>query len=423
MEVEDIDPDVAAGLAVGFLLENPQLWMHRRVETVELLTQEETRFRVSVDFSILPGPHDDLAQDGFLRVPIAALSKRPRRHFDVRDESGTALPVLGRRENGDLAKTALASWAVDILPDDLPFEESSKILGSLIEIVDSDPAGGFAIAGDMLDAAITGSAGLENLFQHTPFLQLLELLIENYLLVVLVPREGPTRRIVKFSYGVDLGSEMELVLEEIPQSRIVRWWRSPDSQAFVLPCPMAPWGESFHLELAIPEELRVRGASFVDSIAEEFVGEPDLDVNRASLYLRGEQVPENTSAYVEIIPERAGMISQGLLLGLATTTVLVIGVLSGLDSESPDATVSVLLAGFALFSGMTALRGKHVMVVKAFSKPRRWITSIGIAALVGSISLALEFPNDHPAVVWSVSAAASAIATGRLALSTWRAAG
>lgn len=425
MEVEDVDPDVAAGLACGFLLEQPELWVHRRVETVEVLTQEETRHRISVDFSILPGPHDDLTQDGHIRVPIAALSKRPRRNFDVRDQTGASLPVLGRDENGDLAKTALASWAVDILPDDLAFEDISKIIGSLIEIVDSEPERAFEVAGGLLNAGLEGNLAVNLLFEDRPFVRLMEQLIENYLLVVLIPKEGPNRRIVKFSYGEDQPtSQRESIQQSQPLNRLLQWWRSPDSQAFLLHCPMADWGNSFHLEMAIPEELRVFGATFADTDSGEFIGKPDLDVNRASIYLPRNLVRSGrTGAYVEIIPERAGLIFQGFMLGIATTIILTLGALSGLDPGSPDATVSVLLAGFALFSGATAIRGKHVMVKRAFARSRRWIAVIGVAALAGSLSLALEFPNESPSLVWGISAIVSAIATLRLALSTWRAAG
>ena len=47
------DPDlIDAGLACAELIARPQQWINRRVETVEMLSQEETRRRVSIDFTL-----------------------------------------------------------------------------------------------------------------------------------------------------------------------------------------------------------------------------------------------------------------------------------------------------------------------------------------------------------------------------------
>jgi hypothetical protein len=49
-------------------------------------------------------------------VPISALTKEPRRNFDLRDESGRAVPVHGREQNGELAHVAVMNGAVNALP-------------------------------------------------------------------------------------------------------------------------------------------------------------------------------------------------------------------------------------------------------------------------------------------------------------------
>jgi hypothetical protein len=66
------------------------------VETIELLSHEETRRRVSIDFSLTDQQLAELNIGEGIAVPISVLTKEARRNFDLRDESGRAVPVLGR---------------------------------------------------------------------------------------------------------------------------------------------------------------------------------------------------------------------------------------------------------------------------------------------------------------------------------------
>src|SRR4051812_41136352 len=49
---DEVAPEVVAGIACVPLLANPATWINRRVETIEMLSHEETRRRVSIDFSL-----------------------------------------------------------------------------------------------------------------------------------------------------------------------------------------------------------------------------------------------------------------------------------------------------------------------------------------------------------------------------------
>jgi hypothetical protein len=89
-------------------------WVKRRVETVELVSDTTVRRRVSVDFrmrSWLPKPM--LHWDGafFHYIPIALLDKGRLLRFDLRDESGRALPLLTRRKNAMISAGTLAALA------------------------------------------------------------------------------------------------------------------------------------------------------------------------------------------------------------------------------------------------------------------------------------------------------------------------
>jgi hypothetical protein len=80
-----------------YLLHEPQ-WVHRRVETAEMLDELMARRRLTVDLSL---PSDDQAVCGqagglcIFYVPLMRLRKHPPiRGIDVRGESGDALALL-----------------------------------------------------------------------------------------------------------------------------------------------------------------------------------------------------------------------------------------------------------------------------------------------------------------------------------------
>src|SRR4051794_17742455 len=98
-----------AGEQIFGLLLAEETWVHRRVETIHMLSTQVLRRSVSVDFTIPGGSRRSLKvrDSGQTLVPLATLAKRPLRNFDLRDESGASVPVLSRDHNGPLAHSAL----------------------------------------------------------------------------------------------------------------------------------------------------------------------------------------------------------------------------------------------------------------------------------------------------------------------------
>ena len=88
-------------IAVGFaaLLTRQAAWRHRRVETIEVLSHEEVRRSVSVDFTVPIEHRDELRlSDREWVVPLAVLDKRKLVHFDLCGEDGlrAAAHAVGR---------------------------------------------------------------------------------------------------------------------------------------------------------------------------------------------------------------------------------------------------------------------------------------------------------------------------------------
>ncbi|MBF6621477.1 MAG: hypothetical protein ITG02_14760 [Patulibacter sp.] len=150
-------PSADAGFAAATLIAHPAQWIHRRVETIELLTHEETRRRVSIDFSIPPDRQAALTTPDGVVVPIATLTKEARRNFDLRDESGRAIPALSKRQNGELVLASVAELAARVLDEakiNLDDYELDLLLSDLRDVITGSPVEALAAAADFaFDAA------------------------------------------------------------------------------------------------------------------------------------------------------------------------------------------------------------------------------------------------------------------------------
>jgi len=419
-----------AGAAACLLIADPKSWINRRVETVELLSREETRRRVSIDFTLSDAQLASLWVDGEgAVVPISALTKERRRTFDLCDEGGSAVPVLGFQQNGDLSLTALLSAALVARPPGVPDKQFDSLVPELRAIVfDRPSAARAAYRGLAGRAAVTGSWE-ERLHADPVFRSLIDTLWGNYVLFAVLPRGGPNRRILKYGYSedVDLSPVVRSLRARVrtPELRreLVGAIRYPDRQDFHIPFPGAWRARSFHAEIVIPEQLR-----FGDAVLQDFadgcrdISESEQDVNRAALHATdGVEPAQDVAAVVQIAPEPGGRTAQASFTSVVVAVMLWLGVRSGLDARNPDATVSIVLGGAALFAGVSAVLGESRLVSTIFKTTRRWLTVVTISALAGSASLALEMPSDRPVSIWLMSAIVCTLAAMRLTWSALRA--
>lgn len=424
-ELDYPESHLEAGIASSELIANPATWINRRVETVQLLSHEETRRRVSIDFTLSNGQMEELTTEHGVVVPISVLTKEPRRNFDLRDESGSAVPVLGKESNAALAHAAVMSAALDVLPDELAPDAFELIWSDLQQVVVSDPEPASEALGVFVGSAEAGDTLRSQIWESAACRSLLSVLQSNYVLFAALPPDGANRRILKYSYGEDFDLEISgAFLERLAPGLLwQRIWRPDRSRVRIL-CPGAWRAASFHTEVVIPEELRIETAVLYDFVQEKVLSEFDWNRNRASLYAnRVLDAETSTDAFVVIAPERRGRTIQAAATGVVVSALLWLGEHSGLDSQNPDAAVSLLLAGAALYSGVTAVRGEHVLVTQLFSASRRWLGVVSLAALSASAALAMQIPNAHPTEVWCVAAIASTLASARLLWSAIRAPG
>lgn len=238
-----------------------------------------------------------------------------------------------------------------------------------------------------------------------------------------LPPDGPTRRILKYSYGEDFDLALvdsNLAVRLAPRELAKRAWH-PDRQQFAISCPGASRAASFHVEVAIPEELRIRQAVLLDAETGTNLSIVDRNINRASLYASAPLRPQtDVIAYIEAVGERSGQAAQSAITSCIAAGLLWLGVASGLDTTNPGAAVSIVLAGAALYSGFTAASGQHKLVRMIFASRRRWLLVTTAAALAGSATLALEYPCASPVDVWKIAAVVATVAALRLSWSAVR---
>ncbi len=421
-----IDPIVLAGIGSTPLIADPSSWINRRVETVELLASEETRRRVSIDFTLDPAQQDALTITDGVVVPISVLTKEPRRNFDLRDESGKSVPVLGKAQNADLAHFAVLSAVWDALPT-VPSDDLLQSLAADLEQIVASPA---STAEDALSffigSAERGDPTRKAIMNDATCATLLSTLWQHYVLYAVLAPGGPNRRVLKYSYGEAFEFERvrARLRDRVRPRELRRRALRPDRLAFAVECPGAWRARSFHLEVAIPEELRCEQAYLVDATCADAkpLGQPDLNADRVSLYAPEALEAETAlEARVRIATERPGRVSHAAATSFLVSALLWLGVVSGLDAENKGAAVSILLAGAAFFSGVTAGRGEHKLVKILFFAQARWLGVVTLAALTASGTLAMEYPCASPVQVWALCAAGATVALIRLGWTALRA--
>jgi hypothetical protein len=415
---------VEAGAACAELIANPKSWINRRVETVEMLAQEETRRRVSIDFTLSAQQRQRLTTRHGLTVPISVLSKGPLRNFHLRDEDAGARPILGRADNRELALIALVSATLHVLGDPPQDHRLESLTADLRQIVFEDEPLALDTMESFIQAAEAGDAARAAVWADEACQSMLRTLATDYVLFAALPLNGPARRVIKYSYGEDFPLEppWDRRKDKYAPSELLWRARYPDRTSFVIDCPEAWRAASFHMEIALPEDLRIARAELThDGIAD--LGEADTNVNRAALYAARTIEPhEDVRVAVEVVSEREGPATRAALTAMAVSALLWLGWLSGLDASAPGAAVSLLLAGGAVVSGFAAATGFHIIVNKILRSRRRALVLVVICALTASSSLAMEVPSRRPLEIWLVAAILCTLATLRLGWSAVRAA-
>ena len=409
---EQASPAVA--LACLELLTDEARWIHRRVETIDLLAQELVRRQVSVDFTLPQRLLDDLriGAGGPWCVPLAILEKRPLRNFDLREHDEWR-SILGASSGGPIAAGVVTAAArLASLPGELEPE-----LAGLLELIarsDLEPA---RAAMSELRRGAAHSPQIATILADDTSGYFLATFAESYMLVGLLDKPDG-RHILKYAYDDQLRLDGRA-------SRPRRLARRLGWSPFVVDVstPTAAHAASYHAEVVVPEELRL-DAWIVDARTGELLS-TDIEraVDRASLHAPRVALDAQPLLVTAIYPERADLPTLAFATSAVTALLLLLGAAVGdLGSPTAGSSVALLLAGSVLFATTVARSGEHRLVRGIFAGPRWLLSIVAVAALAAAASVAFGAAGGLRDVIWYSAGGSSLAACLSLAVGFFKAA-
>jgi hypothetical protein len=401
------------------------------VETIELLDVDTVRIRSSIDFRIptaLPGSITLGNQETFF-LPLVALQRRVNlAFFDVRDESGMALPLLTRQENARLTGSILILAAKRALAE---FGLATPLSRTLLAFLARIPKLGFRQAQELVEQVLdpTNEALYPNggnrehlvapiLLGDRDFRELLGLCSSCSLVHLPITACAGERRIVKITV-VSPWSTPESSLQE-RKRRLAVWvgWRA---EVKYLALPQVGNAESFHLQIQAPERVEFTNAGVVHIPSTNVVKEygPKAPPYRALLgsaepwsesdevkkvavegvgkrkhiYIHGSHDHRSGLLYVCIRIVRHGFLRASVALAWLTTFLLALFAVRAKNILGEEQTAAALLLLVpVLIAGFLVAPGEHGMTRRLLRGPRFLTAVIGALALC-AIALLLTIPK------------------------------
>jgi hypothetical protein len=381
--LEERAGEIAAGFAA--LLTRQAAWRHRRVETITVLSHEQVRRAVSVDFTV-PAEHrgDVRLSEREWVVPLALLAKRPLANFDLRMEDLSSVPLLRSEETQAIARELLYV----MLELDRSEAADDPDAGPLIErVLAADPVDVSAELAE-LDARHGGLPG---------FAALADRLSRGFLLCAVVG-DVDRRRVIKFAY-------------DEPLARPARYAHFYDA-------PGCTEAASYHAEVAVPDELRARTTRLADNVTGTVLAEGPRDADRPFVYYAadtgrrlepGLSVRYGTERGRFLVP--AALVAWVIALELALPWLL--ADLSHLATFGGPA-ISVLLSITAVFSALVLRSGEHPLVRLVLAPYRLCLAAATLAAVLAAATLAFRAAGGVLSWSWGLGALVAALAAGIL---------
>jgi hypothetical protein len=276
-----------------------EAWVVRRVEHMTFLDDRTVRRRVSVDYLSPRDAVTFVGPDGkeLVRVlPLTIMRKKSLINFDLRQEDGRPLPLLGLREAQALTLATVSAWA-SIALSEKNAGPLSKVTRKILKDAVTGDQGEMITAYEVIAEAREGQ--LATLRDDNVFKGVLDRFANSFLLYSIDDGPSGARRIVKFSYDEPLelryrppgykpmtadgascvggtdsgrpdgdpqGPTYEPTYEESHDT--LPWWKPEPLKASLgftptlirVPVPAAELAASFHFEITAPPEVSIVAA-------------------------------------------------------------------------------------------------------------------------------------------------------------------
>ena len=285
------------GLELIILANDFRSWIARREERLEFVNSAVVRrtVRVDIDLGVILEseykPESHPLWKGYVLVPIGVLTRGLHATLEVVREDGSQIPRLTKHEERSLVLEGL----IDL---HLGGRQRATLNPQYLEVLQS------LVFQEPVEDVIHSHQGVsQTLLADSNLLSAVRMVNRNYFLVVPLPPDGPSRRVVTYSS-----------LEQIPSA-------SPGSRdrmgerSIPVEVPGAGDCRSYHFELVAPPALLVRDAE-LRLVAAERQAQPRIyhDVDRleshAHLYVEDAGRLMSAKFSAKLVASRHGWFEQ-----------------------------------------------------------------------------------------------------------------
>jgi hypothetical protein len=301
-------------------------------------------------------------------------------HFDLRGEDDSSLPLLRSHEAQQIARELLFLVA--------ELDDEALDAGALIErVLAAEPADA--------DAVLAEVAAVED--RAPAFAALAEQLTRGFLLCVVLPDVG-RRRVIKFAYDEPLGR--------------------PDQEVHFYDAPGCTEAASYHVEIAVPDEMRARRTQLVDDRTGAVLAVGPRDADRPAVRYSAEPgVRMHAGVSVHYGLERGRFLVPAALVAWVIALELSLPLLFadlGALAASGGPAIAVLLSSTAVFSALVLRSGEHPLVRLVLAPYRLCLAAATIAAVVAGAVLAFRAASTTLDIAWGAGAVVAVLAAGIL---------
>lgn len=402
------DPKLADYVS-SFLLDCP--WIRRRVETIAFVDDTTISRHTTLDvsgFDVERGAATCPFHPTRPIVPIALLKKNLLVHFDLRDESSVALPVLPREIDTFFAWSLIMQIAARLV--DPVDDHIAQHLWELVFKFPDPQDSPFSPEIKSWSVPVTWkketSEQWQRLLLNQSFDRVLRDFTFNYLLLTQLPK-GKAVHIVKYSYYQHLPFELDSWREHLgyvaPEIRI--------------DAPAVGWGRSYHLEVDLPRELRAVDP-LLYRVVQDRLGLLQRSVEAYDLVSHARTVEIHTTGDVPVadhllvIPVRlslGGYLRAIWMSTLFAAIVLLIGriflsdVVNALRVKSEaEAAVALLLVVPSLITAYLIRPEEHAIASSLLRTLRFAAASCGLLTYLAAGMLVLGLSGGRLADAWTI---------------------
>jgi hypothetical protein len=397
---EDIEGRAGDIADAAFELLRSQVgWRHRRVETLTMLSHEQVRRHVSVDFTVPVELRERLRlsdADEFA-VPLAFLAKRPLVHFDLRNEETHSIPLLTAEQNTAIGRELLyRSLVEDLNRQDA---DASPVVAEAGELVE-------AVLGD---EDVTGAVErLERRHDLEPlgnFRAMTAILARNFVLWAVV-RDLARRRVFKFAYDEPYALRPGL--------------------AYTYAAPGCSEAWSYHLEVAVPVDLKARSTQLWDGATGDVLVAGALDADRPALYFVVDPAhpPATPEVVVDYGAERSRFMAPAAIVATVISLLVALPWLfADLDALAGSAgpAIGLVLSTSAVFSALVLRTDEHPLLRRLLVRYRLSLVASTLAALFAAAALGFQAENWIIQVTWGIASVVSVLTAAILVVAVVRA--